>query len=139
MTRCIVLLCYVFAMSLVGVAQTEPVLTSARVPKYPALACQARVEGTVKLTFTLPANGTEPVNVEVVSGHPMLKGEAIENVKTWRFDNPYAVQRKYETTFKYQLSGLQVLGTKKLTVTFVDSFRYVEVLTDSPGTTVDAY
>ena len=87
----------------------------------------------------LPAHSTEPVKVEVVSGHPMLKGEATENVKTWRFDNPYAVQRKYETTFKYQLSGLQVLGTKKLTVTFVDSFRYVEVLTDSPGTTVDAY
>jgi len=59
-------------------------------------------------------------------------------VKTWRFDNPYAVERKYETTFKYRLSGVEVVGTKKLTVTF-DSFRYVEVLTDSPVTTVNAY
>jgi len=140
MTRCIVLLCCVFSMSLAGLAQTEPVLTSANVPKYPALACQARVEGTVKLSFTLPANSTEPAKVEVVSGHPMLKGEATENVKTWRFDNPYAVERKYETTFNYHLSGVEILGTRKLTVTFVDSFRHVEVLTDvAPVTTNNAY
>jgi TonB family protein len=138
MIRCIALLCCAFAIPSAGAAQTEPVLSSAKVPKYPTLACQARVEGTVRLTFTLPANATEPTNIEAVSGHPILKGEAIENVKTWRFDNPYAVERKYETTFKYRLSGVEVVGTKKLTVTF-DSFRYVEVLTDSPVTTVNAY
>ena len=107
-------LCLAAAISVTMAAQSEPVLVSANIPKHPPLACQARIEGSVKLTFALTANAAEPTEVEVVSGHQLLKGAAAENVKTWRFDNPYAVQRKYETTFKYQLSGLQVLGTKKL-------------------------
>jgi hypothetical protein len=34
----------------------------------------------------------------------MLKGAAIDNARTWKFENPYAVERKYETTFRYRLS-----------------------------------
>jgi TonB family protein len=109
-------------------AQSEPVLTSANIPKYPPLARQARVEGVVRLAFTLPANGTEPTNVEVVSGHTLLKSAAVENVKTWRFENPYAVERRYETTFEYRLlSGRRV--------TF-ESFGHVEVVIDVPEPTV---
>jgi hypothetical protein len=69
----------------------------------------------------------------------MLKSEAVESVKTWRFDNPYATERRYQTTFKYHLSTVEVVGTKRLTVTF-ESFHKVEVLTDvSPLTKVNAY
>jgi hypothetical protein len=50
----------------------------------------------VTLTFTLAAHASEPTNIGVVSGHPLLNGATLENVKTWRFDNPYAVERKYE-------------------------------------------
>jgi len=102
------------------------------------LACQARVEGIVKLSFTLPARGDEPTNVEVISGHPMLNAAAIENVKTWRFDNSYTVDRKYETTFKYRLSGRELPGgaTKRLTVS-LESFRQVEIVTDVYQPTVN--
>jgi len=112
-------------------AQTEPVLTSANVPMYPQLAAQGRVQGVVKLTFTLAARAAEPTNVEVVSGHPMLKGAALENVKTWKFANPYAVERKYETTLEYRLSGREVASgeSRKLTVT-LESFRKMEIVTD---------
>lgn len=74
-------LCLIVTICVAMAAQTEPVLIAVNIPKYPPLACQARIEGVVKLTFTLPANAGEPTNVEMVSGHPMLKGAAMENVK----------------------------------------------------------
>jgi len=130
-TRVATLLCVVAAVSLTMSAQTEPVLTSANMPKYPPLACQARVQGIVKLTFALAAHGTEPTNVEVVSGHPALNSAALENVRTWRFDNPSAVERKYETTLEYRLSGRELSGgqTRRLTVT-LESFHKMEIVTD---------
>ncbi len=131
------LICFLTAVSITMTGQTEPVLISVNVPKYPPLACQAHIEGVVKLTFTLPANGEQPTNIEVVSGHPMFKDASVENVKTWRFEqNPYAVERKYETTFKYRLSGLEAAGQRRVTVTF-ESFHEVQVVTDVAPPTVN--
>jgi TonB family protein len=108
-------------------AQTdEPVLLSANIPFYPPLARQARVYGTVKVAFSLLANAGEPANVEAVSGHPMLKSAAIENVKTWRFRNIYAVKRRYETAFHYALTE-----TESPHVTF-ESFTVVEIVSPKP-------
>lgn len=130
--RVYTLLSFLAAATLTMAAQTEPVLTSANIPKYPPLAAQARVEGIVKLSFRLEAGAAEPTNVEVVSGHPLLKRAALENVKTWRFENPFPpVERKYETTFKYRLSDRKAVGKKKVIVTF-ESFDHVEILTDVP-------
>ena len=103
-TRVTTLLWLIAAVSMTMAAQTEPVLTSATMPMYPPLACQGRVEGIVTLTFTLAGHAAEPTNVEVVSGHPLLKQAALENVKTWRLANPYALERKYETKLEYRLS-----------------------------------
>jgi TonB family protein len=123
-------LCFVAAVCIGMAAQTdEPLLITVQLPKYPPLAHQARIEGVVKLTFTLSANAGEPTNVEVVSGHPMLTGAAMDNVKTWRFENHYAVERKYATTFRYGLSGIEVPAPTRDKVTF-DSFHQVEVVTD---------
>lgn len=130
--RIIKLLCFVLAVfCITTAAQTEPTLVTVNIPKYPPLACQARVAGEVKLTFTLPANSTQPTNIEVVSGHPMLKWGAIDNVRTWKFENPYSVDRKYETTFRYRLSGVEVPLPKTATVTF-ESFHQVDLVTDVP-------
>ena len=96
------------------------VLVSANIPKHPPLACQARIVGVVKLTFVLSGNAGEPTNVEAISGHPMLKDAALENVKTWKFKNSYA-EGKYETTFDYRLPSS---GPQKVTF---ESFHRVEV------------
>jgi TonB family protein len=126
------LLSFVLAASFVIVAQTEPTLTSAALPSYPPLACQARIHGLVKVRFTLPARSKEPTNIAVLSGHPMLKEAALENVKTWRFDNPYAVDRSYETTFDYRVSErLLTAGQKKRLTVTLESFDRVEVMTDA--------
>jgi hypothetical protein len=117
----------VFAACLGAAAQTdEPELLSANIPLYPPLARQARVYGTVKVSFTLPANSAEPTEVEAVSGHPMLKLAAVENVKSWRLRNIYAVQRRYETTFRYTLSE-----SEPRHVTF-ESFKAIEIVSPTP-------
>lgn len=104
----------------------EPQLLSANIPFYPPLARQARVYGVVKVTFTVPANAGEPDNVEAGAGHPLLKSAAVENVKTWHFQNTYAVERKYEATFRYRLSG-----SEPRHVTF-ESFADVEIVSPEP-------
>jgi outer membrane biosynthesis protein TonB len=101
-------------------AQSEPVLVSANIPKNPPLACQARIAGVVKLTFVLSGTAGEPTNIEAISGHPMLKDAAIENVKTWKFTNHYA-EGTYQTTFDYRLPSS---GAQKVTF---ESFHRVEV------------
>src|SRR5450432_2007387 len=120
-TRIQWLLLIVAALSATSVAQSEPILDSASLPKYPPIARQARIEGIVRLAFTLEANATAPTGVQVISGHPILSRAALENLKTWRFINYYSVERKYETTFKYRLSQ-----SGKLTVSF-QSFSNVEI------------
>jgi TonB family protein len=119
-------LVFVAAISITMAAQSEPTMISANIPKHPPLACQARIDGFVKLRFTLAANAADPTNVEVVSGHAMLQGAAVENVNTWRFQNPYSVGRKYETTFEYRLPSS---GPQKVTF---ESFHRVEVATCLP-------
>ena len=118
--RICTVLCFAASISITMAAQSEPVLLSANIPIYPPLAAQARIEGIVKLTFTLRANG-EPMNVQVVSGHAQLKSAAVENVETWRFKTPYA-EGKYETEFDYRFA---CSGPQRVTF---ESFQRVEVV-----------
>jgi TonB family protein len=101
------LLCLCLSMTFVAAAQAdEPLLASLNMPKYPPLARQAHIEGTVRLTFILAGSGTEPTNIQVTSGRSPFDSPTIENVRTWRFsNNNYAVERKYEITFEYRLAG----------------------------------
>jgi outer membrane biosynthesis protein TonB len=123
--RICAILCFAATISITMAAQSEPVLVSTNIPKHPALACQARIGGVVKLTFALGANGAETTDVEAVSGPTLLKAAAMENVKTWRFGTHYA-DGKYETTFDYLLP---MSGPQKVTF---ESFRRVEVATCLP-------
>ena len=123
--RICAVLCFAAAISVTMTAQSEPVLVSANIPRHPPLACQARIAGVVKVTFVLSGKAGEPSNVEAVSGHPMLKDAAIENVKTWKFRDSYA-EGKYETMFDYRL-----LSSGPQKVTF-ESFHRVEVATCVP-------
>ena len=56
-------------------------------PTYPALARQARIQGTVVLQAVIGKDGNIQ-NLKVVSGHPMLAPAALEAVKQWRY-KPY--------------------------------------------------
>jgi len=56
-------------------------------PRYPAIARQARVEGTVLLAATINRQG-DIEDLQLISGHPMLAPAAIEAVRQWRY-RPY--------------------------------------------------
>jgi len=52
------------------------------VPVYPPLARQARVSGVVRLLGVVAKDGTIQ-KLELVSGHPLLSGAALEAVRQW--------------------------------------------------------
>jgi protein TonB len=51
-------------------------------PAYPPLAKQARIQGTVRFTAIIAANGSIQ-SLQVISGHPLLVPSAMEAVKQW--------------------------------------------------------
>jgi TonB family protein len=53
-------------------------------PVYPPIARTARVQGDVKVYLVVATDGT-PQQVQVVSGHPMLKDAAMQAVRQWTF------------------------------------------------------
>jgi TonB family protein len=58
-------------------------------PAYPPLARQARIQGTVILKVVITKAG-DVINIQLVSGHPMLAPASIEAVKQWKYQ-PFMV------------------------------------------------
>jgi protein TonB len=73
-------------------------------PAYPALAKQARVQGTVSYMATINRDGTIQ-NLELISGHPLLAEAATEAVKQWVYKptllngNPVEVVTQIDVNF----------------------------------------
>jgi protein TonB len=53
-------------------------------PVYPPLAKQARIQGTVRLQAIIDRQGNV-VQLEVLSGHPLLVNAALDAVRQWRY------------------------------------------------------
>jgi periplasmic protein TonB len=70
-----------------GVAQG--LLVHQVTPKYPPLARQARIQGTVVLHAVIGKDGSVQ-NLRVLSGHPMLTQAAMDAVRQWHY-KPYLV------------------------------------------------
>ena len=83
--------------------QAAKLITQAT-PVYPALARQARVAGTVRLTAIIGRDGAIR-NLQVMSGHPLLTPAALEAVKQWRYqptllnDEPVEVITQIDVNF----------------------------------------
>jgi TonB family protein len=77
-------------------------------PIYPALAIQAQIQGVVRLSLTLSAEG-EVLAAEVVSGNSILAREAKVNALAWSFaercPNEEASPRTVEMTYEFRLNG----------------------------------
>jgi TonB family protein len=65
------------ATTTIPLAEADQHLLQRQAPVYPPLAKQARIEGTVRLTLQVNANGTV-ARVVQASGHPLLSPAAIE-------------------------------------------------------------
>ncbi len=77
-------------------------------PTYPALARQARIQGSVLLQAEISKDGSIQ-NLRLISGHPMLAPAAIEAVKQWKY-KPYflngePVEVETQITVNFSLSG----------------------------------
>lgn len=77
-------------------------------PRYPPLARQARIQGTVKLTAIIARDGSVE-KLEVGSGHPLLVPSAIEAVRQWRYKptllNGVAVEVVTQIDVIFKLTG----------------------------------
>jgi len=57
-------------------------------PTYPPLARQTRLEGDVLIDAVIDTEGNV-VQMQVVSGHPLLIGAALEAVRQWKYEPTY--------------------------------------------------
>lgn len=68
----------------VGGQVNPPVQLTKANPVYPQLAKQARIQGTVKLQAVISTSG-RILNLQLLSGHPLLVPAAVEAVRTWTY------------------------------------------------------
>ena len=77
-------------------------------PKYPPLARQAHIQGTVVLQAVIGKDGTVQ-NLHVLSGHPMLTQAAMDAVRQWRYKPYYVngepVEADTQINVNFTLSG----------------------------------
>ncbi len=75
-------------------------------PDYPTLARQVHLSGTVELRAIIAKDGSV-INLEVVSGNPILARSAVEAVKQWRYRptllNGEPVEVQTFVTVKFEL------------------------------------
>jgi protein TonB len=71
----------------VSAGVTSGLLIRKVAPVYPALARQARIQGTVLLRAVISKEGSI-TGLQLISGHPMLAPAAIDAVKQWKY-RPY--------------------------------------------------
>jgi TonB family protein len=88
-----------------GVCQAQTVVP-ASLPelKYPPIARVARVQGDVVVSFRWSPEG-KTIDVTPISGPPLLQGSAVENVRSWRFEQgaEFAGQA-VKVTFHFRLN-----------------------------------
>ena len=128
MLSCVAFSCLASAQSL-----PEPILQSGQMPIYPPIALAARIDGEVKVAFVLNEKG-EVESVDVQSGHPMLREATADIVKSWKFKLPnlFRTEWKYNTIFKYHLSGKELQSNEVAKLTIVaESFHRIDVMSDS--------
>jgi TonB family protein len=77
-------------------------------PTYPALVKQVRIQGAVQLMATVGTDG-RILNLQVLSGHPLLVPAALKAVKQWVFKptlvNGNAVEVNTPVTINFTLTG----------------------------------
>jgi protein TonB len=86
-----------------GEVTAASIITQTR-PAYPALARQARIQGTVVLHAIIDKDG-KVAQMEIISGHPLLVQSALDAVKQWRYKptqlngDPVEVDTTIQVTF----------------------------------------
>jgi protein TonB len=72
-------------------------------PTYPPLAKLARIQGAVELMATLGTDG-RVLNVQLLSGHPLLASAAMAAVKQWVYKPALRDGKPVEVTTRVTIS-----------------------------------
>ena len=78
-----------------------PVVKSAEIPIYPDVPSSARIQGEVKVK--VHTDGAVIVQMEAISGPPLLIKAVKENLSTWRFKQHSP--QSFVVSFRYILEG----------------------------------
>ncbi len=70
--------------------------------KYPPLARQTRITGTVILKVVVASDGNVS-HVDVISGHPLLEENSIQGISKWRFEPRSGEERTFELKCDFTL------------------------------------
>jgi TonB family protein len=84
-------------------------------PRYPDLARQAQIQGTVKVKAHLGPDGAV-VSMEVTGGHTLLREEVERNISKWRFQP--GSQDPLEISYEFRLVQPQVKYIPEAEVSF---------------------
>jgi TonB family protein len=82
---------------------------------YGPLARQTRVQGDVRVSFQIEADG-KVGSVSVLSGHPLLARDAAQNLNSWVFSR--ADGRTHEIVYEFRLENPEVYTDPPSRVTF---------------------
>jgi TonB family protein len=85
------------------VGSAPPELSQYQLPKYPPLARQTRIEGEVHLVVLLDIQTGHVKDVQVTSGHPLLRDVAATAVREWQFKKGSAPKDSIEVTLRFGL------------------------------------
>jgi len=92
----------------VGGRVKEPRLIARVDPRYPPLAIQTHLEGTVVVQAVIDEHG-DVVEAKVVSGPPLLIQSALDAVRQWKFEPTYLndepVPVQLNVTVAFRLNG----------------------------------
>lgn len=81
-------------------------LSKYRLPGYPPLARQTRIEGEVHLTVLVDTQTGIVKDVQVNSGHPLLRDGAIAAVREWKFETGPPLNASVEMALRFSLDCL---------------------------------
>jgi len=94
-----VLLAFVPPIAAQEVPDVLPKLVQHSEPIYPPLARQTRIQWDVRVKITTDGESVSDADAE--TAHPLLRGAAEENVKTWKF--VAHTPGTFRVTFRYKL------------------------------------
>ena len=92
---------------------------------YPCMALLAKIEGTVRVACPIAADGA-CMKPKIISGHPLLIPDVIENAKRWLFppDRSSSGSRTVNISYVFRIRGVRIPGDNS----------DVEVVFDCPNT-----
>jgi len=82
--------------------------------QYPQLARNASIQGVAVVRARIGTSGNV-VEVDAVSGHPLLKRAAVANAKTWKFDAGPATTVEIRYEFKLVKPAVDYVPPTKVT------------------------